>query len=144
MSNIYKIIGEIKKLNKKYGNCVHFIDYIGLIKGGKANNRHELIGEYSRLLKLSAKDAPINLLCQIGRKSQERKRPVLEDLKESGDLEQDADNVLIIHFDDELKQQVAHDVEIIIAKSRDFATGIANLYFQKDRYMFRDVEQSSF
>jgi len=76
-----------------------FVDYIQLMNGG-GNNRHEIVGDVSRGLKALAKELeiPIIALAQLSRRVEERefKLPQLSDLKESGDIEQDADKVFFI------------------------------------------------
>ncbi len=81
------------------------IDYIGLIPdrkyGNKNESRRDVISSYSHLLKQLALEleVPILCLCQLSRKTEERddKRPVISDLRDSGDLEQDADKVILLY-----------------------------------------------
>jgi replicative DNA helicase len=91
------IVSKIDLLKPKFV----FIDYLQLIKLDKTinknGNREQEVGEISRNLKLAALtyDIPIIALSQLSRKCEDRpgKKPMLSDLRESGSLEQDADNV---------------------------------------------------
>lgn len=77
-----------------------FVDYMQLMTSGSKLDRHLQVAEFSRQLKILAKDfdVPVIVLSQLNRKSEERstRRPVLSDLRESGAIEQDADVVLLL------------------------------------------------
>jgi replicative DNA helicase len=98
--NIIELRGKIKEYVSKYGVEVVYIDYLGLIskiQGFKGEERHH-IGLITRMLKITAKELNIAivLLSQLNRGAESRpdKRPQLSDLRESGDIEQDADIVM--------------------------------------------------
>jgi replicative DNA helicase len=102
------------------------IDYLGLMKVNERVKRAEAIGEVSRALKSFALEAdiPVLLLCQLNRESEGRSSTVhrLSDLRESGDIEQDADKVFFITRpgmvgDDKMKDST--DRRIIIQKEKD-------------------------
>lgn len=105
------------------------IDHIGLIKlPGKG--RHDLeVGEVTHALKALAKelDIPVIALCQLNRGVEERadKRPMLSDLRNSGDIEQDADVVIMMFRPEYYRLEPAGYVEFIVAKQRDGETGSA-------------------
>lgn len=104
------------------------IDYLGLIKPAETRNttRQEQVAAISRGLKLLAKElhVPVVALHQLNRNPEQRtdRRPSLADLRESGAIEQDADNVWLLHRtpDDENRR---YEIEIIIAKQRQGQTG---------------------
>lgn len=76
------------------------VDYIGLMSAapGDRRERRDVIGEYSRQLKILAKElhVPVIALSQLNRDAAGRP-PTLENLRESGNLEQDADVVILLH-----------------------------------------------
>ena len=112
------------KQNKKLGLIV--IDYLQLLKSkNKFNNREQEVADISRRLKILTKklDIPIVALCQLNRETEKRKTPILADLRESGSLEQDADNVIFLYIADEEKQKsTVINVDVIIAKQRNGPT----------------------
>ena len=120
------------KLEKNIGLVV--IDYLQLIQGsGKASGREQEIAEISRSLKILAKeiDVPVIALSQLSRAPEQRPdhRPMLQDLRESGSIEQDADVVMFIYRDDYYNPQSEQTnvAEIIIAKNRSGPVGTTEL-----------------
>jgi replicative DNA helicase len=142
-----KIRGVCHKWQTKgYDLRLIVIDYLQLIQG-KGENRTREIGEISRGLKRLAKDlgCPVLALSQLSRKNEERadKRPMLSDLRESGDIEQDADVVMLLHredyyFPDCENQGIA---EVIIAKQREGPTGTIRLRWLNRSTTFRSLEK---
>lgn len=100
-----RYIKSNSRLQKKKGKCdIIFIDYLQLVDmstGEKNRNRENEVAQASRQCKIIAKELniPVVLLCQLSRKVEERKgnRPELQDLRESGAIEQDADLVTFIY-----------------------------------------------
>ncbi len=120
------------KMEKNIGLIV--IDYLQLIQGsGKASSREQEIAEISRSLKILAKeiDVPVIALSQLSRAPEARvdHRPMLQDLRESGSIEQDADVVMFIYRDDYYNPQSEQTniAEIIIAKNRSGPVGTTEL-----------------
>jgi len=115
------------------------VDYLQLMSAGKSEshgaNREQQIGEISRGLKALAKElnVPIIALSQLSRAVETRggsKRPILSDLRESGNLEQDADAVVFLYrpeyygiTEDENGQSLKGKAEVIFAKHRNGAVG---------------------
>ena len=101
----------------------------------EASNRAQVIGAISGQLKDIAKEfsLPFVVLAQINRGTENRtdKRPVLADLKDSGDLEQDADLVMLLYRDVyyNSNSSEANVMEINLAKNRNGATGICQVLF---------------
>lgn len=116
------------KQDKDLGLIV--IDYLQLLKSrNKFTNREQEVADISRRLKLLSKelDIPIVALCQLNRETEKRRRPLLADLRESGSLEQDADNVIFLYVEEEdkVKNRVI-DVQAIVAKQRNGPTRNSN------------------
>ena len=126
---------KAKKWVREKGVKVIYIDYLQLISNNqKGRTRDQEIGEISRTLKGLAKelDIPIVALSQLSRGVETRgdKRPMLSDLRESGAIEQDADNVLFLYRPEyygipqwEDGSPTANEVEVIISKFRNGTTG---------------------
>ena len=102
------------------------------------------ISDISRSLKALAKDLDIPVLAvsQLNRKVEDRpnKRPILADLRESGDIEQDADLILFI-YREELYNRTEENrgkAEINIAKHRNGPTGLVNLTFREQYTKFQN------
>jgi replicative DNA helicase len=100
---IAQIGARARQYKRKYGLKSLWVDHIGLVKpsGRYAGNKVNETGEVTMGLKALAKELgiPIFALCQINRgvEAREDKRPTLSDLRNSGDIEQDADTVLILY-----------------------------------------------
>ena len=125
------------------------IDYLQLMTSatGKVNeNRVNAIGEISRSLKIMAKELNVPVVClsQLSRANESRadKRPVLSDLRESGSIEQDADEVLFLYRDDYYNPDTEEKnvAECIIAKNRHGETGTVKLQWLPQFTTFSDRE----
>ena len=114
------------------------LDYLQLMSAGqKTNNREQEIAAVSRSLKACAKElnCPVVALAQLNRSPEQRqdKRPMLSDLRESGQIEQDADVVTMIHRDsvyDPENEDKKGLADLIICKQRNGATGIIKMAFE--------------
>lgn len=118
------------------------IDYLQLLNSkNKYAIREQEVAEISRKLKLLSKDLdiPIIALCQLNRESLKRSRPTNADLRESGSLEQDADNIMFIYADEDQLQNKVVDTEIIISKQRNGPTGTIKLRFDKKTMTFKNI-----
>ena len=125
-TTIQDIEDKANELKQEKNLGLMVIDYLQLLKSrNKFTNREQEVADISRRLKLLSKelDIPVVALCQLNRETENRRRPLLADLRESGSLEQDADNVIFLYVDDEekVKNRVI-DVEVIVAKQRNGPT----------------------
>lgn len=125
-TTIQDIEDKANELKQEKNLGLMVIDYLQLLKSrNKFTNREQEVADISRRLKLLSKelDIPVVALCQLNRETEKRRRPLLSDLRESGSLEQDADNVIFLYVDDEekVKNRVI-DVEVIVAKQRNGPT----------------------
>lgn len=132
--NIAEMRAKCRKLKLEKNIGLIVIDYLQLIQGsGKSSSREQEIAEISRSLKIIAKDLdiPVIALSQLSRSPEARPdhRPMLQDLRESGSIEQDADMVMFIYRDDYYNPQEAQTniAEIIIAKNRSGPVGTTEL-----------------
>jgi len=116
------------------------VDYLQLMRtDSRYDNRVTAIGELSRGLKVLARElgVPVIALSQLSRAVEQRspKKPLLSDLRESGNLEQDADLVMFIYRDDYYEKENSErpgEADLIIAKHRNGAVGKVTLTFQKE------------
>lgn len=120
---------KAKSLKAMYGLDVIIIDHLSLMNIPKGQTRDAAIGEVTRGLKILAKelDVCVILICQLSRAVEQRndKRPMLSDLRESGNIEQDADMVMFL-YRDEYYNKYTKDrgiMECIIGKHRNGRIG---------------------
>lgn len=129
-----------RRLHRQYGIKYVVVDYLGLMTG-PGENRVQQVGNCSKGLKAMAKelDVPVIALAQLNRQIESRseKRPVLSDLRDSGDIEQDADVVLFLHRE---KKAPTEDAELIIAKQRNGPLGWCPLLFRGAQTRFEARE----
>ena len=126
------------------------IDYLQLMTGsgyGKGGeNRVTVVGEISRALKIMAKELNVPVIClsQLSRATESRqdKRPILSDLRESGAIEQDADEVLFLYRDDYYNpnSEEKNIAECIVSKNRHGETGTVKLQWLPQYTTFADRE----
>ncbi len=121
-----------------------FLDYLQLVKPDKEQlklPKHEQIGYVSGELKTIAGefDVPVICLAQLNRQS-DGQRPTLANLKDSGDIEQDADQVLFIHHTEEASREPTN-VELILAKNRHGEKGIAKIFWIPNETRFAEELQ---
>ena len=113
------------------------LDYLQLMSSGKkVESRQQEVSEFSRSLKLLAKelDVPVIALSQLNRGSEQRtdKKPMVSDLRESGSIEQDADMVMLLHREDiyDKESPRAGEADVIVAKHRNGPTKTITVAFQ--------------
>lgn len=150
---ITAIKNKARLLQRKYKNIdLIIIDYLQLISGTtNKGNREQEISEISRGLKLLSKElnVPIIALSQLSRRveSREDKTPMLSDLRESGSIEQDADQVMFLSSKDYYNNQKNPDednnklltrIELILAKNRSGSIGKNLLFFDKPIQKFKN------
>ncbi|MBQ2446748.1 MAG: replicative DNA helicase [Oscillospiraceae bacterium] len=127
------------------------IDYLQLMtsagtKTAANENRQQIVSDISRSLKIMAKELNVPILClsQLSRANESRqdKRPMLSDLRESGAIEQDADEVLFIYRDDYYNKNSPEQnvAEVIVAKNRHGEVGTVKLQWLPQFTTFADRE----
>lgn len=135
----------------RYGVGLLVVDYLGLMRGPKAENKQQEVTAISAGLQAMAGDldVPLVALSQLNRSVDARDdhRPRMSDLRESGSIEQDADMILLLNREeywlDKEGKQVPDDkrgvTDVIVAKNRNGPTGGAKLWFRKESLRFFDL-----
>lgn len=119
------------------------IDYLQLMDAGE--NRVQGLGAITRGLKELARslEVPIILLSQLSRAVEQRgdKRPMLSDLRDSGEIEQDGDLVVMLYRDEYYNPETVDRgiAEWIVAKHRNGPTGTVKLLFEKEFTQFKNL-----
>lgn len=153
-----------RRLKRQHNLGLIIVDYLQLLTGsGNSDNRVNEIGEISQGLKAIAKelDVPVLALSQLSRavEAREDKRPQLSDLRESGNIEQDADVVMFIYREeyylerrkpvsdpDKMNEwQLSHDrvhntAEVIVSKQRNGPIGSKLLFFDSSTTAFGNLD----
>jgi replicative DNA helicase len=133
---------------KKYQVDMIAIDYLQLIRA-KGRSRHEEISLIANKLKHLAKtiNVPVILVSQLNREVEKRnnKRPIMADIKESGDVEQTADLVIFIYRDEYYDKSTAEPniAEIYVAKQRNGPTGMVRLFWDKRSTTFNNLNKEA-
>lgn len=143
---------KCSSMRRRNGIDMFFVDYVGLMSGGGRykDNKVAEAGFISRSLKGLARDlkTPVMGAIQLNRALEQRgdKRPILSDLRESGDWEQDADNVMFIYRDEVYNEatEFPGQADIIIAKHRNGPVGTVPLYFEKSLTKFVNATERNF
>lgn len=134
---VYQMRSYCRKIRNEHGLKAIFVDYIGLVDGEGENETIKL-GNISRDLKAMAKDfnVPVIALSQLNRNIELRKdkTPVLSDLRQSGNIEQDADIVMFLDRD----KDYGRDATIIISKHRNGRIGEFKLLLDIDHFEFKN------
>jgi replicative DNA helicase len=134
---------------ERYGLDLVVVDYIQRVDtadGRKYQNKVAEIGAISGMLKRLAKDlnVPVLAISSLSRQCERRdnKRPLLSDLRESGDIEYDADVVMFVYRDEVYRPNTdfPNVAEIIVSKQKQGPLGVLSLYFEKQLTKFIDLE----
>lgn len=136
--DILQVQSQITKMKRENDISIAFIDYLNLIKTkeNKGENTSYAIGRITSSLKRMAKelDIPIVLFAQLNRAVEGRgsdRRPQLSDLRDSGSIEQDADQIIFLvrpdYYQEDPRDENGNSLigmlDLIIAKNRQGATG---------------------
>jgi replicative DNA helicase len=136
----------LRRVERKYGSPgLIILDYLQLLGERNAGNRAQDVGAIAGQCKAIAKDfdVPFVALAQINRGVEARndKRPLMSDLKDSGDIEQDADLALCLYRDDYYNPDSTErdKIEIIVRKQRNGSLGCAKCWFNPEKGTFRNI-----
>ena len=145
---LVEIRAKCRRLAQRVGLKMVVIDYIQLMTSGKkVESRQQEVSEFSRALKLLAKElqVPVIALSQLNRQAEQTKdkKPEISHLRESGSLEQDADVVILLHREGigERDHPRAAEADIILAKQRSGPTGTVTVAFQGQYSRFMNMKQ---
>lgn len=145
-ANVPAIVAAVRRCG---GIRLVVIDYLQLLSPlRKRQTRAEEVSEISRALKIAARDlqVPFLVLSQLNRTpAKDARAPELQDLRESGSIEQDADIVLLLHADPkEVKAAIearrANALDLIVAKQRSGATGTVRMMFNPANMQIWETE----
>ena len=132
--SLMEIRAKCRRLKQQHNLKMVIIDYLQLMSSGKkVESRQQEVAEFSRALKLLAKEleVPVIAISQLNRGPEQRtdKRPQMSDLRESGSIEQDADLVILLHRDRSDPERDG-EADVIVAKHRNGPTADLVLAFQ--------------
>ena len=143
--SLMEIRAKSRRLKQRHNLKLIVIDYLQLMTSGKrVENRQQEVSEFSRQLKLLAKElnVPVVAISQLNRSPEQRadKKPMLSDLRESGSIEQDADVVILLHREDLYDQQArSGEADLIVAKHRNGPTRTITVSAQLHFARFTDM-----
>jgi replicative DNA helicase len=165
--SIAQLVARARRLKRQRGLDILFVDYLQLLSGSskKGDSRVQEVTEITTGLKALAKElnVPVVALSQLSRgvESRDDKRPQLQDLRESGSIEQDADVVMFVfreeyylknrepkpgteeHFKWQAEMDIVHGkAELIIGKQRHGPTGTVQLQFDAEVTRFSDLAEA--
>ncbi len=145
---VMEMKNKCRRLKAEKGLDLIVIDYLQLMESkGRTESRTQEISAISRSLKQLAKemDCPVIVLSQLSRGVESRtdKRPLMSDLRESGQIEQDADVVMMLYRDDYYndESEKMNICEVIIAKHRNGEVGTVELMWQPQFTKFNNKVQ---
>lgn len=141
---VSEVVNESRRLIRKYGVKVVLVDYLQLMPHRMEFATQEL-GNITRRLKVLATSSNIVsiLVSQLNRQVEQRteKRPLLSDLRQSGNIEEHADVVLML-FREEMyfpNQQNKGQAEVLIRKNRNGPIGMIPMHFEASNVDFRGI-----
>lgn len=143
--SLMEIRAKSRRLKQRHNLKLIVIDYLQLMTSGKrVENRQQEVSEFSRQLKLLAKElnVPVVAISQLNRSPEQRsdKKPMLSDLRESGSIEQDADLVILLHREDLYdSQNRSGEADLIVAKHRNGPTRTITVSAQLHLARFTDM-----
>lgn len=133
---------KARQIKRKHGLDLIVIDYLQLMTEPGHTNRTQEIGKISRGLKALAKElaVPIIALAQLNRGVESRpdKRPMMSDLRDSGEVEQDADIILMLHRESNYNDAPEWQgiAELLVRKNRNGPLGDITLHYLPEEMTF--------
>lgn len=145
-------VSRVRRMKMEHGLDLLVLDYLQLLYTTAKfaqQSRVQMVSHVSNTLKSLAMelDCPVIALAQLSRKTEDRpnKRPQLADLRESGEIEQDADQVLMLYREGYYEEDCENPnlTDVFIRKNRQGETGQIQLHFDSDHMRFREVDYRS-
>lgn len=144
-NTVQSMLLKAKRLKRKEGLDLVVIDYLQFIKPQeKSGNRFQDVGEIARGLKSMARElnVPVIALCQLNRQlDNEDREPTLADLRESGEIENNADIVMFLNRKSGRAEEVK-DIDLIIGKFRNGALRTIRMTYKGDCFKFAEKEKA--
>ena len=132
---IHQLAAKARRHKRKHGLDVLFVDYLQIMRYETKTTTNDAVAAISKGLKALAKDLRIPVVClsQLNRgfANRQDKRPTMTDLRDSGQIEQDADVIMFIHREEMVNPKALKtgQTELIIDKNRNGEQGRINLQF---------------
>lgn len=145
---IPKLQAKAMRWQQQEGLDLLFVDYLQILSSGGAyrpSERTQEVGYFARELKQVARDLkiPVHVAAQLSRAVETRqdKRPTLSDLRESGEIENEADVITFLYRDSYYNDasEMPSCADLIIAKQRNGPTGTVSLHFEKSSTKFSNM-----
>lgn len=142
--SVHQVMAKARQIKRKHGLNLLIVDALGLMDYD-SNKAVSELGQITKALKGFAKEisVPVIVLCQLSRKCEERpdKRPVMSDLRDSGNIEQDADVVIMLYRDEYYRPDTQDKgiAECLIRKNRQGKCGTVPLVFIGDQTRFETL-----
>jgi len=126
---------------KKQGIGLGILDYIQRMSG-ESESRVQQVGEAVRAVKNAAKDVdlPMIALSSLNRTGNTSEKPAMKHLRDSGDLEFEADTILMFHYPEDDLYEDVRLCDIHVMKQRNGPTGVASVQFNKPATRFEDIK----
>ncbi|MFI9507378.1 replicative DNA helicase [Nocardia sp. NPDC052566] len=141
-----EIRAKARRMKQRHDLKLVVVDYLQLMTSGKkVESRQQEVSDFSRNLKLLAKEleVPVVAISQLNRGPEQRtdKRPMVSDLRESGSLEQDADMVILLHRPDAFERDDPRggEADLILGKHRNGPTATITVAHQLHLSRFVDM-----
>jgi len=141
-----QIRARCRQIKRQHGLALIVVDYLQLMRGD-GDNRTQEVGSISRGLKNLAKElaVPVIALSQLSRQVEGRndKRPLMSDLRDSGEIEQDADFIALLYRDEVYNKNTPAKgtAELLVRKHRNGPVGDIRLWFREELMRFENYSE---
>lgn len=134
-------------MESKNEHTIVFIDHVGLIKSSEKGTLYEKVTAIAKELRQISLDCDctIFLVSQLSRSKNQDERPSINDLRDSGELEQSASQVILLHNEKvvETRAKPEIELELIFGKNRNGWMGITKLKYNKENQRFDELKEST-